>query len=46
MAEETSLKASEPNRAIRVVVGVAVIGVLLAALGWCRISSPSPRALP
>ena len=34
MAEETSLKASEPNRAIRVVVGVAVIGVLLAALGW------------
>lgn len=34
MAEETSLKASGPNRAIRVVVGVAVIGVLLAALGW------------
>ena len=34
MAEETSLKASEPNRTIRVVVGVAVIGVLLAALGW------------
>lgn len=34
MAEETSLKAPGPNRAIRVVVGVAAIGVLLAALAW------------
>ena len=34
MAEETSLKAPGPNRAIRGVVGVAAIGVLLAALAW------------
>ena len=34
MAEETSLKAPGPNRAIRDVVGVAAIGVLLAALAW------------
>lgn len=34
MAEETSLKAPGPRRALRIVVGVAAIGVLLAALGW------------
>lgn len=34
MAEKTGSKRPMPKRAVRAAVGIAAIGLLLAALGW------------